>query len=102
MKLKGTTALITGASRGLGFAVAGLLARRGAKLVIVARSAADVARAKASLEHLTEVVALAADVSENAEDIVTAGLARFGSIDILINNASELGPSPMPLLADLA
>jgi len=101
MNINGKTALVTGASRGLGFALAGLLARRGANLVIASRHPDELEAAKRSLEKHGSVVAIAADVSENAEDVVAAGLARFKSIDILINNASELGPSPMPPLADL-
>lgn len=50
----------------------------------------------------TDVLAVAVDVSEGAEDIVAQGLARFGRIDALINNASELGPSPMPGLESLS
>ena len=101
MELKGKTALVTGASRGLGFAVAGLLAREGANLVIAGRDAAQLERARASLAEHADVVAVAADVSEDAESIVGAGVRRFGAIDILIHNASELGPSPMPSLSDL-
>lgn len=101
MDFKGKTALITGASRGLGLAVADLLARHGANLVIAAREAAPLERARALLADRTTVVAVAADVSEEAEGIVEAGARRFGAIDILIHNASELGPSPMPSLTDL-
>lgn len=101
MNINGKTALITGASRGLGYAVAGLLARRGANVIVAARHFDELDAAKRSLEKHGNVVAIAADVSENAEEVVAAGLARFGAIDILINNASELGPSPMPALADL-
>ena len=101
MDIKGKTALITGASRGLGFAVADLLARRGVNLVIAARHEKELELAARSLERLTSVIAVAADVSEDAEAIVDAGLARFGRIDLLVNNASELGPSPMPELAHL-
>jgi NAD(P)-dependent dehydrogenase (short-subunit alcohol dehydrogenase family) len=98
MMLKDSTILITGASRGLGYEVAELLARRGAKLVIAARDATALERAAARLRDHTQVVAVAADVSEDAERIVAEGLARFGGFDALINNASELGPSPMPSL----
>jgi len=100
--IRGKTALVTGASRGLGLAVAELLASHGANLVIAARHAGELEAARASFESYGDVVALAADVSEDAEAIVSAGIARFGAIDILVNNASELGPSPMPQLADLA
>ena len=101
MNIKGKTALVTGASRGLGYALADLLARRGANLVIAARHLDELEAAKRELESHADVVAIAADVSENAEDVVAAGIKRFATIDILINNASELGPSPMPMLADL-
>ncbi|HYK54581.1 MAG TPA: SDR family oxidoreductase [Candidatus Eremiobacteraceae bacterium] len=101
MEFKGKTALITGASRGLGFAVADLLARAGANLVIAAREREPLEQARALLAEQTDVVAIAADVSEDAEAIVEAGTRRFGPIDIVVHNASELGPSPMPSLADL-
>jgi NAD(P)-dependent dehydrogenase (short-subunit alcohol dehydrogenase family) len=101
MNINGKTALVTGASRGLGFAVADLLLRRGANVIITARHPGGLDAAKRSLARHGNVIAVAADVSENAEGVVAAGLERFGTIDILINNASELGPSPMPALADL-
>ena len=101
MEIKGKTALVTGASRGLGFATAELLARRGANLVIAARHVDELETAALWLRQHTEVVSVAADVSEDAEGVVAAGLAKFGGIDILIDNASELGPSPMPPLAEL-
>jgi NAD(P)-dependent dehydrogenase (short-subunit alcohol dehydrogenase family) len=101
MDLKGKTALVTGASRGLGFELSALLAQRGANLVIAARNKPALDAAAARFSRLTGVVALAADVSEDAEAIVNAGLQRFGSIDLLVNNASELGPSPMPPLESL-
>ncbi|HMC21286.1 MAG TPA: SDR family oxidoreductase [Thermoanaerobaculia bacterium] len=92
---------ITGASKGLGLALARLFARRGNPLIINARGEElhDVER---ELAGETEVVAVRGDVSEIAEEIAAAGLARFGRVDILINNASELGPSPMPLLTEHA
>ena len=101
MNLKDSVVLITGASRGLGYELAQLIAKMGGKLVIAARDASALERAAARLRRYTDVVAIAADVSENAERIVAAGLARFGRVDVLINNASELGPSPMPALDSL-
>jgi NAD(P)-dependent dehydrogenase (short-subunit alcohol dehydrogenase family) len=88
--------LITGASKGLGLALARLLARRGHPLIINARGEDALNRAKAELEQFTSVIAVAGDVSEIAEEIAE----RAGRVDVLINNASELGPSPMPLLVD--
>ena len=92
-------ALITGASRGLGLAVARLYAQRGLHLILTARGAADLEEVASELRGRTHVVALAGDVADPAH---VARLARLGPIDVLINNASELGPSPMPDLLALA
>src|SRR6266568_1042232 len=100
MQMQGKTALITGASRGLGLEIARAYAARGAKLVIAARGQEARDAAEAELNALTDVVALAVDVSEDAERLVAAGTQAFERIDVLVNNASELGPSPMPALAD--
>jgi NAD(P)-dependent dehydrogenase (short-subunit alcohol dehydrogenase family) len=100
MQMQGRVALITGASRGLGLEIARAYAARGAKLVVAARGQEALDAAKAELRALTDVVALAVDVSEDAERLVEAGTQAFGRIDVLVNNASELGPSPMPALAD--
>jgi NAD(P)-dependent dehydrogenase (short-subunit alcohol dehydrogenase family) len=88
--------LITGASKGLGLALARLLARRGQPLIINARGEEALRRAEVELAQITSVIAVAGDVSEVAEEIA----ARAGRVGVLINNASELGPSPMPLLID--
>ncbi len=90
--------LITGASKGLGRATARLLARRGHPLIINARRDSELAEAERELAPLTTVVSIAGDVSEIAEEIAGAALQRFGRVDVLFNNASELGPSPMPPL----
>src|SRR5262245_56353274 len=102
MRLENSVALITGASKGLGLAIAREYAARGARLVIAARHVEALERAAAELERKTEVVTVAADVSQEAERLVEAGLARFRRIDVLVNNASELGPSPMPSLESLS
>src|SRR5437667_6534104 len=98
MTLLGRVALITGASRGLGREIARLYARRGARLVLVARGEAALRDIATELSGTTEVLVLAADVGKEAEQIAGTALQRFGRVDVLINNASEIGPTPMPLL----
>lgn len=92
--------LITGASKGLGLALARHFARGGHRLVINARGEEALRRAEQELAAITEVEAVAGDVAEVSEEIAQRAIERFGRVDILINNASELGPSPMPLLMD--
>jgi NAD(P)-dependent dehydrogenase (short-subunit alcohol dehydrogenase family) len=96
-------ALITGASRGLGLEVARAFARRGLGLILSARGNEALQAAADELAQITTVVAVAGDVGNpaDAERLVEAGLAKFGQIDVLMNNASELGPSPMPELEHL-
>jgi NAD(P)-dependent dehydrogenase (short-subunit alcohol dehydrogenase family) len=100
MRLEGSVALITGASRGLGREIANAYARRGARLILTARGAEALEDTAAILRRDTDVLTLPGDVADpvHAERLVRAGLARFGRIDILINNASVLGPTPMPRL----
>ena len=93
------TALVTGASRGLGLALARALASRGFRLVIDARGAEELAAAREELAATTEVTALAGDVAD--EDHRRALVDAAGPrLDVLVNNASLLGPSPLPRLAD--
>jgi NAD(P)-dependent dehydrogenase (short-subunit alcohol dehydrogenase family) len=93
------TAIITGASRGLGLALARALARDGWRLVVDARGAEALDTAAEELARLGDVTAIAGDVSdpEHRQALVDAAGER---IDLLVNNASLLGPSPQPLLAD--
>jgi NAD(P)-dependent dehydrogenase (short-subunit alcohol dehydrogenase family) len=92
------TAIITGASRGLGLALAVELAHRDYRLVIDARGAAELAAATSELSTLTTVIALPGDVTDDwhRHALVDAAGHR---VDLLVNNASQLGPSPQPELA---
>ena len=90
-------ALNTGASRGLGRAAAHALARRGWSLVVDARRAADLTGA---MRGLADVVAVPGDVTDPGHRARLAEVAsRAGRLDVLVNNASRLGPSPQPPLA---
>jgi NAD(P)-dependent dehydrogenase (short-subunit alcohol dehydrogenase family) len=93
------TALITGASRGLGLALARALAADGWRLVIDARGATELQRAARELGRLGEVVALAGDVADRRHRQALVDAAG-DPIDLLVNNASTLGASPLPPLAD--
>ncbi len=95
------TALITGASRGLGLALARALAERGWRLIIDARGGEALEQARRMLSALTEVVALPGDVTDPAHRRALAEAARAaGGLDALVNNAGALGPSPQPALLD--
>src|SRR5437588_12055787 len=92
-------AIITGGSRGLGLALARELADRHWALVIDARGADDLHLAARELSDLTEVEAIVGDVAE-PEHRRALVRAAGPQIDLLVNNASVLGPSPQPSLAD--
>jgi NAD(P)-dependent dehydrogenase (short-subunit alcohol dehydrogenase family) len=92
-------AIITGASRGLGLALSRALAHRGWSLVIDARGVDALERAARELGELTDVRAIAGDVAD-ASHRRTLVDAAGGRVDLLVNNASLLGPSPQPALAE--
>ena len=95
------TALITGASRGLGLALARGLAERGWNLIISGRDPARLRAARNELAVITHVAAIAGDVTDAAHRRALAVLARgHTGLDALINNAGALGPSPQPELLD--
>ena len=107
-RLEGTSALVTGASRGLGKEVARALAARGARVVMVARDEQALERAaadvRASVGPRAQVHVAAFDVGdkEAAHRIAGVASALVGPVDVLVHAASTLGPVPMPLLLDTA
>lgn len=93
--LTGKVALVTGASRGIGKAIALAYAKEGARLVICARKKTDLARAAREICAAGgEVTALTADITKvnDAKRVVAEAKRRYGRIDVLVNNASILGP----------
>ena len=98
-------AIITGASRGLGEAISRGLAERGWSLVIDARGAAALQRVRGELEgmareHGGRVVAVPGDVTDEGHRQALADAAEaLGGAELVVNNASVLGPSPQPALA---
>jgi len=106
-RLKGKYILITGASQGLGRQLAIDFAREGAAgIVIVARRADALERVAASIheaEPKAEVLMITADLSSEGEieRVVATTLNEFrGRLDVLVNNASSIGPTPLPYLLD--
>jgi NAD(P)-dependent dehydrogenase (short-subunit alcohol dehydrogenase family) len=103
MDISGTATLITGASRGLGAALAVELGRQGARVVLVSRHRAGLEPVLQRIRAVGgEAHALEADVGRKDDIYPLAGAAAalVGAIDLLIHNASDLGPTPLRLLLD--
>src|SRR2546429_2958659 len=101
-QLNVSVAIVTGASRGLGAALARGLAAQGWRLVIDARTGHELAGTAQELAALTDVVALPGDITDDnhRRELATAA-EDLGGARLLVNNASILGGSPPPLLADI-
>jgi len=103
MHLRGSNALVTGASRGLGAALARRLAEKGARVVAVARGAAELEDVVAGIRAAGgEAHALPADVGDKQaiHPLAGAAAALVGPIDLLVHNASTLGRVPLVPLLD--
>jgi 3-oxoacyl-[acyl-carrier protein] reductase len=107
--LTGKAALVTGATRGLGYAMARALLEEGVNVGICARDAAKVKAVAAELrevgaKHGAQVLELAGDVTNSgaAEQIVSAMDERFGGVDILVNNAGSARPGALAELPESA
>ncbi len=103
MQIRGTGALVTGASRGLGRALAEALAAKGVRVAMVARDAGPLADAVATIRGRGGIAhAIAADIADKSAVHRIAGQAQglVGELGIVVHNASTLGPVPLRLLLD--
>jgi NAD(P)-dependent dehydrogenase (short-subunit alcohol dehydrogenase family) len=103
MQVRGTAAMVTGASRGLGAALARTLAREGARVALVARGRDELERVAAEIRAAGgDAHALAGDVGdkEQIHRLAGAAAALVGPVDLVVHNASTLGRTPLPLLLD--
>jgi NAD(P)-dependent dehydrogenase (short-subunit alcohol dehydrogenase family) len=94
-KLASKSGLVTGGSRGIGNAIAAAYARAGARVLICARNESEVERAVEEIRRDGgEIYGVTGDIGDpnDARRIVDAALERFGCVDVLVNNASLLGP----------
>lgn len=101
MELAGRTALVTGASRGLGFLIARELAREGCRVALCARDATELERARDALQRDgAEVLAMPCDVSDRGQvdELVAQTVERFGSLDVLVTNAGVIQVGPFPAM----
>jgi len=95
IELAGRVAVVTGGSRGLGFAIARELRSQGAHVVICARGAEQLERAREKLG--ADVVAVRCDVADRGQvaDLFAVATERFGGVDVLINNAGVIAVGPL-------
>src|SRR5689334_23777757 len=99
LKLKGHRAVVNGASQGIGYAIARLLAQEGVRVAIAARREPALFNARAAIEKEVgcDVVAIQGDIrkAEDCERIVATATSSLGGLDILVNNdgAPPLGPA---------
>ena len=101
--LRGKVAVVTGSSRGFGFVLATELCREGCRVVLCARDGHELELARLSLERRgAEALAVVCDVAERGqvERLVRQAMARFGRIDILINNAGIIQVGPYRAMTD--
>jgi len=98
-RLEGVRAAITGGTSGLGLALVRELTARGARVAFIARTASSIEEVARSNHGTSGIVG---DVSKKPEihPIVLQVLGALGGLDVLINNASSLGPTPLALLGD--
>jgi NAD(P)-dependent dehydrogenase (short-subunit alcohol dehydrogenase family) len=99
MRFTGKTAIVTGASRGIGLAIAGRLVEEGARVIITARKKESLDEAVASLGGPERAVGLAgkADDLDHQAAAVRLAVDRFGSLDVLVNNAG-INPAYGPMI----
>jgi NAD(P)-dependent dehydrogenase (short-subunit alcohol dehydrogenase family) len=88
LRLDGKTALVTGASKGIGFAIAKGMAESGAKVMLSSRKQEQLEKAAAEIDGDVDVFAANAGEPDQAEACVNATLERFGALDVLVNNAA--------------
>jgi 3-oxoacyl-[acyl-carrier protein] reductase len=96
-RFTGKTAIVTGASRGIGFAIARRLVDEGAQVVITARGQDDLREAATSLGASARFVAGKADDPAHQDETIATALEEFGSLDLLVNNTG-INPAYGPLL----
>lgn len=95
------TAIVTGGSQGFGLALTAALTEHGWNVIVDARDADRLRAATDPLQGRGQVEPMAGDVTDSGhQQALVAAAGRLGGLDLLVHNASELGPSPMPALVD--